>query len=70
MGDPTSTSDNTQEPGVCAINCNNDHNFYSFHTGGSNFGLCDGSVRFVNERTSVVIVDMLTKAYGESTNLE
>jgi prepilin-type processing-associated H-X9-DG protein len=32
--------------GRCIMNCNNDSEPYSFHTGGMNAGLADGSVRF------------------------
>src|SRR5205085_2824859 len=32
--------------GTCVINCTNDSEFYSFHSGGINAGLADGSVRF------------------------
>jgi prepilin-type processing-associated H-X9-DG protein len=31
------------------MNCNNNQAPYSFHPGGINVNLCDGSVRFVGE---------------------
>ena len=34
-------------PGTCAINCSNDNEVYSFHTGGATILMADGSVRFV-----------------------
>ena len=47
----------------CAINCTNTDNagVYSFHTGGVNFLLCDGSARFLGENTSSdVFVNLVT----------
>lgn len=35
--------------GSCMINCNNNQAAYSFHPGGINVNLCDGSVRFIPE---------------------
>ena len=34
-------------PGTCSINCSNDNEVYSFHTGGATILMADGSVRFV-----------------------
>ena len=38
--------------GSCLINCNNDSEIYSFHTGGAMVLLADGSVRFIGENIS------------------
>jgi prepilin-type N-terminal cleavage/methylation domain-containing protein/prepilin-type processing-associated H-X9-DG protein len=35
-------------PGPCAVNCTNGENVYSFHPGGANILLTDGSLRFLN----------------------
>jgi len=60
-------------PGTCAIGCTNSQpwgstgrNLYSFHTGGANVALADGSVRFLSSSTSApVIIYMVTRAKGE-----
>ncbi|HEV3143193.1 MAG TPA: DUF1559 domain-containing protein [Gemmataceae bacterium] len=47
-----------QDPRVCA--------FGSGHTGGANFCLCDGSVRFISDSTDLVTLQALaTRASGE-----
>ena len=54
-------------PGGCAINCSNANGtgVYSFHKGGVNFLLCDGSARFLGENTSpAVFVNLVTYKSG------
>jgi len=63
-----SSSDGASSPGTCFVNCTNEtgRGMYSFHTGGANVLLCDGSVRFVAESTDPrVIVFMATRQKGE-----
>lgn len=52
--------------GPCAINCTNEEGsgLYSFHTGGVNILLCDGSTRFLAENVSIVIFCQLVTAQG------
>jgi len=55
--------------GTCLINCSNlqSRGMYSFHTGGANFLMTDGSVRFVSQNTSPrVLVFMMTSQRGET----
>ncbi|HZY87528.1 MAG TPA: DUF1559 domain-containing protein [Gemmataceae bacterium] len=53
---------------TCAMSCNNTSEMYSFHTGGCNFLLGDGSVRFLSSGASLCVVGMLaTRAGGEVT---
>ncbi len=44
-------------PAACRINCANQGEAYSFHTGGANICMGDGSVRFLNE--SVTLKNLL-----------
>ena len=60
-------------PGPCVLGCTNSQplgstarGLYSFHTGGANALLCDGSVRFVSTGVSPKsILFVITKAKGE-----
>jgi prepilin-type N-terminal cleavage/methylation domain-containing protein/prepilin-type processing-associated H-X9-DG protein len=53
--------------GPCGMNCNNlQGDVYAFHSGGANILFCDGSVTFVSDSTSLVILAaMVTKFGGE-----
>jgi prepilin-type N-terminal cleavage/methylation domain-containing protein/prepilin-type processing-associated H-X9-DG protein len=52
--------------GPCGINCSNVYSIYSFHPGGANVTMADGSVRFLKESTSIdVLAALLTRAGGE-----
>jgi prepilin-type N-terminal cleavage/methylation domain-containing protein/prepilin-type processing-associated H-X9-DG protein len=48
--------------GRCIMNCNNDSEPYSFHSGGMNAGLADGSVRFVTSNVSAAAFAALCTA--------
>jgi prepilin-type N-terminal cleavage/methylation domain-containing protein/prepilin-type processing-associated H-X9-DG protein len=50
--------------GRCIMNCNNDSEPYSFHTGGMNVGLADGSVRFIRSNISAATFAALLTAKG------
>ena len=77
-----STPDGKSYPGPCAVNCTNGYNFasypdpafgtegsgapYSFHTGGLNAVLGDGSVRFINANIdAATFAALVTRAGGE-----
>lgn len=52
--------------GDCTINCSSDNEIYSFHTGGANVAMGDGSVRFLRESISIqALAALVTRAGGE-----
>jgi prepilin-type N-terminal cleavage/methylation domain-containing protein/prepilin-type processing-associated H-X9-DG protein len=61
-----STTDGLSKPGPCVINCNNDWEIYSLHTGGVNMAMGDGSVRFVSATLSAAsFAALITRQGGE-----
>jgi prepilin-type N-terminal cleavage/methylation domain-containing protein len=55
---------NPSSPGNCVINCHNDNETYSFHTGGAMHAFCDGSVRFIRDGISPQTYAALITAQG------
>jgi prepilin-type N-terminal cleavage/methylation domain-containing protein/prepilin-type processing-associated H-X9-DG protein len=57
--------------GPCAVNCSNAHEIYSFHTGGANIAMADGSVRYVRATITIQqMAAMVTRAGGETLTLD
>ncbi len=64
---------NLPTDGTCAINCTNYRSagFYSFHPGGAQFCLADGSVRFVSETIDAfTLAALTTRSRGEIAPLD
>jgi prepilin-type processing-associated H-X9-DG protein len=60
------SADGATVPGPCAINCTNNQQPYSFHTGGANFLFADGSVHFLSTGMDIrVLAALATRAGGE-----
>jgi prepilin-type N-terminal cleavage/methylation domain-containing protein len=60
------TPDGTAFYGPCAINCTNDREVYSFHTGGAHAVYADLSVHFLPASISIrVFAKLVTRAGGE-----
>jgi prepilin-type N-terminal cleavage/methylation domain-containing protein/prepilin-type processing-associated H-X9-DG protein len=56
----------TVRPGPCAINCTSQREVYSFHPGGANALLADGSVHFLRAGIDIrVLARLVTRAGGE-----
>ena len=61
-----SAPDGIVQPGHCAINCTNQREVYSFHPGGANVLMADGSVCFLKESIDIrVFAGLVTRAGGE-----
>jgi prepilin-type processing-associated H-X9-DG protein len=61
-----SSYDGVTKPGPCAINCTNDREVYSFHTGGANAVFADGSVHFLKADMGIrIFARLVTRAGGE-----
>lgn len=51
---------------ACVINCTNNQEAYSFHSGGMNASFADGSIRYINENISIInFAALVTMAGGE-----
>ncbi|HEX4613467.1 MAG TPA: DUF1559 domain-containing protein, partial [Urbifossiella sp.] len=63
----TYTADGVNAPGPCPFNCSNSAAIYSFHTGGANFLMGDGAVRFLPQSIDKwVFYALMTCHAGES----
>jgi prepilin-type N-terminal cleavage/methylation domain-containing protein/prepilin-type processing-associated H-X9-DG protein len=61
-----SQPDGTSRPGPCALDCTNDHEVYSFHTGGANAVFADGHVQFLTAGMSIrTLAALVTRAGAE-----
>lgn len=58
------------EGGRCVVNCTNDSEIYSFHSGGVMVLYCDNSVRFLSEHVDYRLVTSLVTRAGEETVLD
>jgi prepilin-type N-terminal cleavage/methylation domain-containing protein/prepilin-type processing-associated H-X9-DG protein len=58
------TADGTAFFGPCAVNCTNDREVYSFHSGGANVVLADGHVRFLGASIDIRVFAKLVTRDG------
>ncbi len=65
-GSDTTTVGQGQGKGLCVMNCTNDNEMYSFHSGGANAAFADGSVRFLRESIDAkTFAALVTKSAGD-----
>ncbi len=50
--------------GTCIMNCTNDSELFSFHTGGIGVTMADGSVRFLSQNVSAATLAAIATATG------
>jgi prepilin-type processing-associated H-X9-DG protein len=55
-------------PGSLRDNCTTLH-FWSLHSGGANFALADGSVRFITYDAHAIVTQMATRDGGEIVSI-
>ncbi|WP_439629202.1 DUF1559 family PulG-like putative transporter [Gemmata sp.] len=66
----TGSGTNGTGNGPCVINCRNETDVYSFHTGGASVAFADGSVRFMKDSTTpAILVPLVTMTGGEVADL-
>ncbi len=61
---PGTFGSNWATGGTCYINCTNDSEIYSFHSGGVNILLADGSVKFLSQSVAPATLAALVTATG------
>jgi prepilin-type processing-associated H-X9-DG protein len=60
------TPDGTASFGPCAVNCTNDREIYSFHSGGANVVFADGHVDFLIASIDIrIVARLVTRDGGE-----
>ena len=65
-GSDALTTGQGQGKGRCVMNCTNDNEMYSFHSGGANAAFADGSVRFLRESIDArTFAALVTKSAGD-----
>ncbi len=61
-----SSNDGSIHNGYCPMNCTNDNEIYSFHSGGANALFADGSVHFLEASVGInTMAALITRAGGE-----
>jgi len=62
------TADGLTQGGICAINCSNRNEIYSFHPGGANTVFADGSVKMIRSTVAIgIVAAIITRSASEVT---